>query len=668
METANTTQGTSPNSLSHEKKKSKARESATTVYNLAYMLFVLGYSVVTILDIIDKGVYGVNVIVAFLKFTTVAVLLTRPFSMIVELGAFPSNFLYSVFPGLDVMMNAEFSDITDFNAMFEGFISMPDFVFLFPFVFYLIASIYFGYKSRKDANIAVEGFKFATSNYLTGIGIYVIIWGIVGIFNGFWTFPVVIGRLFVTWVLGGIDWILMIAIAIVLGSVGKWLAGKHPPKHRGAADYLVSVLQKPSPSFVPDERKQVMSRYQQKAVVQQSGSQSVSRVAQTQATVAHEQPPVTMKPDSSGIPGPQPVFRRYCEYCGARLDAGARFCSGCGVSLENIIVPEPVGQNRARKAEAESLAPSPVPPSSTRSSSTPASISAGIDTRMESPAREVASPGKKMPAVPPAGIEGEIVTGESTQGKGKKKQELSPDEVDELERKLHTLDSISIQWALVFMGLSAVWGVVWLAVGNFKLFAHGLLSLPLGYFAMMRDKDLFSKWIFERNYSSRGVDLIMWGAMGTLCFGSGIILLAKGILMLIITQNRNEHYPPLSDVQWQARVFQASTTIAAHFVILVTIANVSLFFELAPFAVFWASFSTFIGLIAFLIYVQVIKPEFARGNIYGMQAPLLVLGIVSTIFGGAGVYILIQGILISVQKGKYERMWQQDEIKEQPPT
>ena len=576
----------------HQEKK--PRDQAGTIYNLLYVLLVLLFTIPTVIDLISGSAH---LGAAFLKFTTVFVILSRPFSMLLQQGAAPETFLNEVFiEGYPV-------NGSDVNSLFNSYIPLPDIIFVIPFIFLIFALIYLGYKTPPGKNHVAETMKFILSNYLGGPAFYCVIWGIIGMINFGWTIGTILTMIFTVWVTGWLDLLLWIMLGIFLSSIGRFAAGRRTGEDEDSAAYLISSLQKPTPGIYEPPR---IERHA--AAVEQPVARTVLPVSEP------AEPEIKQK-------YPQ---RIYCEFCGARIKEGAKFCFGCGVSLKpTTIVEDSVVPTRKVPKEPEQKY---------------------VELPIE---RSRIEEHKKEPV------------------KKEKKPELSPKDVEELERALHKIDGFSATWAIVFMAITAVIGGVNFFFGNWYLFAASMLALPFGFFALEKDRQVFSRWIFERNYSSRGVDLILYGIMGCLCGGAGLMIFVKGILMLLITQNTPKDYPKLNNQQWRARVFQASNTVASKWLLLSIIAGLAGIGHLTPLGVTWAMISTVLGIAIYFIYVRILKPEIMQGNVFDLEIPLIIMGIAAIILNGGGILILIQGILIALQKEEREepKNLMQDEAK-----
>ncbi|MFX0102874.1 MAG: hypothetical protein ACFFCS_25120 [Candidatus Hodarchaeota archaeon] len=305
------------------------------------------------------------------------------------------------------------------------------------------------------------------------------------------------------------------------------------------------------------------------------------------------------------------LMKTFCEFCGSKLVPGALYCEGCGVKLEYVeLGPEEVKEIQSKVPEKPS---------------------------------ETIVPSRMVPAPE------EIETEEKVEKK-KEPHKLKPEDIERIEKALQEVNKHSVTWAALFIGIAAVSGISSLFFGSILMFLQAIFSIPFGIAALLKDNGVFTKWVHERNYSSRGVDLIIWGAMGSICSGAGVMILVKGLMMLLITINRKEEYPKLDSKRWQARVFQAANTAAGPLVLLSTIAGLAQFAILIPLGIY----VTATGIAVYFVYSRMLHPELVRGNLEGMDWKLILTGVFGCIAGGGGILILIQGILIAIQKSAKE--------------
>lgn len=623
------------------KKKVKSfKDQADTIFGLVYILAVIVCSIPTWIDVLAAP--DMRIGVAFMKFTALFTVLARPFTLMISQGNAPNELLGIAFPdsnGWISLLQMKSPEITDFNTMFQAYIPVPDFLFLVPFVFLAIALVYLGYKTSPEKNVIGEGIKFALNHYLGSLAGFVVFWGFVGMFNGLWDFGFVISGLFRTWGSYWVDLLIWIGVSIFLVAVGNFAAGKHLPAEKEAADFLVSSLQQPTPRAFP-----VQSRYIAPFATAATATNTPATSASATAAAA-TMPTITAA-----------IQRKYCEYCGSKIEPEGKYCPGCGVSLE--IAPAPASGLAASPPRMEVIIPAPRRPVPRHAMIEEANPEAAITTGTPAslPAAAPATPTLDAPATPTP--------------KATIQKKMSQKEIEELERAMLKVDEYSSRFALLMMGVGVIAGFLGLLGGNVAALAYALFSLPMGAFLIFKDREVFTKLVFERNYTSRGIDMILWGILGSMCSGAGLAVLAKGIMMLVLSQNMPKQYPALSNQQWRARVFQASTTIAGTWTLLVTVANLSKFFEANPLAIMIGTISALVGFAAYMLYTRFVRPEIVQGRINDMDAPLIIAGALSGIASGAGIMLLLQGILIAVQKDerkKPEELVEAQESEQEPP-
>jgi hypothetical protein len=565
------------------------RNQAGTIYKIVFTFIVLLFALPGIITILQNGLYNAALAADLLKFSALLTVLAIPFSDISLLGNAPGQILSGTFPNYGALLSAKFPAIVNFQGTFGSFAIVPDFAYVLPIFFLLVASLYLGYKTPPEKNVQAEAVKFALANYLGPLAAFVIFFGIAGMILGINDLGSVIATLFVVWAHYWFDLVLWIVVSLFMATIGSFAAARKPQGKEGAAEYLVSTLQQPTPRAFPPP----------------------------QEIVVPVRAPV---PDASPVPQPlatQPaaplVSRVYCEYCGSRLEAGARFCGGCGVSLEGVIVGETpsIVVPQAPAVAAAPVVPAPVTP-----------VASEARMPQARPATAVIPVARKMPVVTEAMLEN-------------------------WERALHRVDAITanVGIALIAIGTLASLAISLLFAYPYAI-AYALLSLPFGIIALLKDRTTFSKWIFERNYSSRGIDLILWGVLGSFCAGAGLLIILKGVLMAMLTETQPKVYPKLTPVQWRARLFQATTTIASPMMALATLSIVANVFYFTPLGIAWGVIMAFIGFVIYSVYEHVIRPEIINGRLLEMDTALLVAGIIGTIVNGGGIFILIQAGLV----------------------
>ena len=339
-------------------------------------------------------------------------------------------------------------------------------------------------------------------------------------------------------------------------------------------------------------KKQEAKKAQKAEVVVQKEAQ----VSAVQAPLLAPAPRVAIAVPVAAAPEERYVISQFCEMCGTRLDPQGIYCPGCGA--------------RVRKEVPEVVAPTTIP------------------------ARVQAVLGEETPATPalsPAEI--------------RKQRKLQ-----NLERAIVTINRYSAVWAVLFTVLSIVTGGITTGfTGNPYNVLAAVFLAPFGFFAAQKDQQFFQDKINNRNYASRGIDMLIVGAMGSSAGGAGFLIFIKGLLVLIYTQNNTEEFPKLNVEQWEARVYQEANVYAAPLVMLATIGLAADFAQLTiPTA--WVIISILFGVAIYYVYVNYVKMDLVQGNFYNAERKCFILGIIGLIANAGGILILVQGIILHVHR------------------
>jgi uncharacterized membrane protein len=278
--------------------------------------------------------------------------------------------------------------------------------------------------------------------------------------------------------------------------------------------------------------------------------------------------------------------------CGTRLDLQGLFCPGCGA--------------RVRKEVPE------------------VAIETAVPVRVQAVAAEVPS------AAPVQSVAG-----------AKKQRDLL-----RIENAIGVLNRYSAVWAILFTVLSIVTGGITTGLtGNPYNVLAAVFLAPFGFFAAQKDQQLFQEKVNTRNYTSRGIDMLIVGAMGNLAGGAGALIFVKGLLVLIYTSINQEEFPRLTVEQWEARVYQEANVYAGPLVILTTIGLAAEFAKPAE-STAWVIISMILGVGVYYAYTNYVKLDLVQGNFYNAERRCIILGIIGLIAGAGGILILIQGIIL----------------------
>ncbi|GAB4325561.1 MAG: hypothetical protein Kow0069_31630 [Promethearchaeota archaeon] len=296
------------------------------------------------------------------------------------------------------------------------------------------------------------------------------------------------------------------------------------------------------------------------------------------------------------------------------------YCERCGT-----FIPAAVGSSRSRASRRVTATPqAPVPPTSSPSS--PPTPSRG-----PVPARFPAtSPGGS--AAPP--LDYGLATPET------------------LEGVVKWLNAASVPFsALVLVVAFAV------ALSNYLLFpptgptvlAFWLLGgLPFGATAAAKDSREFRGNVERGDYSDRGLDMVLWGAIGCVGFGAGALLLLKGLFAFVLTRTKRNEYPPAPFEAWVGTLVRLLNDASwATLLLAVPFATFSLALP-APGFPFLATLRLLFLLVALVIDVVVLRVQLRPSQPWPVELGALALsaGVLGTLSFGAGVPVLAKGLFV----------------------
>jgi len=336
--------------------------------------------------------------------------------------------------------------------------------------------------------------------------------------------------------------------------------------------------------------------------------QKKAQMAEAQASLLVPAPRVAQ--EASAIEAEERyVVQNFCELCGTKLEQRGIYCPGCGAQVRKE-VPQPV----------EVPVPKQLP-------STEVPIIEIAETR--------------------SGIPKTIIPEVISVKEAKRQKQLQ-----NLENGILSLNRVSTTWAIVFTILSIVTGGINSGVqANAYPVLAAIFTVPFGIFAAYRDQQVFQGKIWKKNYSSRGIDMILVGLMGNLASGAGLLILIKGVMMLGYTSLKKEEYPKLTPEQWEARIYQEVNVYGAPLMALTTI-SVAAEFALDPFLTGWIIVKIFLGAAVYFAYTNYVKQDLVKGNFFNAEEKCLILGIIGCIVNGGGILILIQGIILYLHRIK----------------
>ncbi|MFX0034397.1 MAG: hypothetical protein ACFE9I_02000 [Candidatus Hermodarchaeota archaeon] len=267
---------------------------------------------------------------------------------------------------------------------------------------------------------------------------------------------------------------------------------------------------------------------------------------------------------------------------------------------------------------------------------------------------------------------------------------LSESKSSNLEKVIRSLDKISLIPIIIFTIISFIWIFeIFFDPSNWFdiLFRYGLQGF-IGFFIIIYDSSYISSKIKEKNYNVIFLDAFCWGILGCVLYGTGVILLIKGIFIIlyVITDKKNNSlkiYDFGLLIKNSLNYFSAK---AGFLIILFGIYGIYLgdnyllgYDTLTTLRIFDFSFdiSDYFLTLAILFIISFIaliidfksrgklkeKNEFKVGN----AVPIIIRGILGVIFFAAGIFILLKGIVvIFLSFGKPSEIISTTPVEEKP--
>jgi len=161
----------------------------------------------------------------------------------------------------------------------------------------------------------------------------------------------------------------------------------------------------------------------------------------------------------------------------------------------------------------------------------------------------------------------------------------------------------------------------------------------------------FHKIIKQKDYSFRGIDLIIWGFVGCFGYGVGALVLVKGICIVLYTAHPNSGYPHLTRAQkFHVAIsrLNANSTYVGFLIWFGTLPAVIATYMTSPGSDLIKNIV--LGIIALLFDAFLFKPKLKqsvknRRNIV-LGVGMLTIGIIGTIDFAMGVVLLLKGLAV----------------------
>ncbi|TFF95504.1 MAG: hypothetical protein EU544_02625 [Promethearchaeota archaeon] len=245
--------------------------------------------------------------------------------------------------------------------------------------------------------------------------------------------------------------------------------------------------------------------------------------------------------------------------------------------------------------------------------------------------------------------------------KKERKPVLTDKQKSSFESAIEGFNKISFLPILIFSIVSlGMLGTIAADPGNWALILMRQLSLGIaGLLITFYDKNYISKRIKEKKYDEIALDAFCIGILGCVIFGTGVLILLKGILIVfyvILTSEEKENRLYKFGLKLKNSLNNFSA-FGGIIIIILTVAILGLMVssveELSTLeGVVGVSITVFIvflvmGLAAIFIDIT-IKKRLAEQDAFTILDFVFIftLGIVGTIFFSAGIFILFKGIII----------------------
>jgi hypothetical protein len=242
------------------------------------------------------------------------------------------------------------------------------------------------------------------------------------------------------------------------------------------------------------------------------------------------------------------------------------------------------------------------------------------------------------------------------------------------KRNLSSLDSLiqflnKISFIPLFIFTFISFGLIAEIVSNWESFglilfdriSHGLAGL----FVIIYDRVYISPKVKEKNYNAILLDSFCWGILGCILYGTGVIILLKGIgiIIYVISDTRNTNLKRYDYGLLAKNSLNHFSTKAGLLIILFAIyriysdklyiptgyrliVHVPIYLEISLELLVFLGF-LIIALIVLIIDSR-IKKEIKEKQKFELKdsAKFIALGIFGTMFYAAGIFILLKGILL----------------------
>jgi hypothetical protein len=242
------------------------------------------------------------------------------------------------------------------------------------------------------------------------------------------------------------------------------------------------------------------------------------------------------------------------------------------------------------------------------------------------------------------------------------------------KRNLSSLDNLiqflnKISFIPLFIFTFVSFGLIAEIVGNwenlgfilFDRISHGLVGL----FIIIYDRVYISPKVKEKNYNAIVLDSFCWGILGCILYGTGVIILLKGIgiIIYVISDIRNTNLKRYDYGLLAKSSLNHFSTKAGLIIILFAIYRIysdklyiptgyRLIIHVPIYLEISLQLLVFLGFLLIALIVLIIdsriKKEIKDKQKFELKdsAKFIALGILGTMFYAAGIFILLKGILL----------------------
>ncbi len=227
---------------------------------------------------------------------------------------------------------------------------------------------------------------------------------------------------------------------------------------------------------------------------------------------------------------------------------------------------------------------------------------------------------------------------------------------DKLELAIQRLNRISLIIGVLIITIAGPASLI--AAAGTTVFPVLLALVVCALGAIVTDVRFFNV-INQKDYSFRGIDLIVWGFIGCFGFGVGALILAKGICVLVYSVHQDSGFPRLTRVQWFHVAISRlnansiyvgfliwSGTLAAAISTIITRSA----YEFIAFII--------LGFIVLLIdrfyFTPKLKVKLENRRSVELGLGMLASGIIGTLDFAMGVVLLLKGLLVILLSGLSE--------------